>query len=142
MIHFGLAPVPWINKFGYRKLEPFEVHAMLVAVLSQRTVFLRLTSHLAGLSGGSSRCEWSSNTCPSLLNKQCNGERYCPPNNFVDACSQSQNFESTMRWREDANELMATAMLDQVLYPVPWYLKGLVAHVFTSIVDWDSKRLF
>lgn len=28
IIHFGLAPVPWINKFGYRKLEPFEVQAM------------------------------------------------------------------------------------------------------------------
>jgi hypothetical protein len=28
IIHFGRAPVPWINRFGYRKLEPFEVHAM------------------------------------------------------------------------------------------------------------------
>ncbi|KAK4506525.1 hypothetical protein PRZ48_000257 [Zasmidium cellare] len=28
VIHFGLAPVPWINRFGYRKLEPFEVEAL------------------------------------------------------------------------------------------------------------------
>lgn len=28
VIHFGLAPVSWINRFGYRKLEPFEVQAM------------------------------------------------------------------------------------------------------------------
>jgi hypothetical protein len=48
-----------------------------------------------------------------------------------------QNFEQTFRWREDANEKMADAMLDQVLYPVPRPLKGLVQHVFASIVDWD-----
>lgn len=28
MIYFGLAPVPWINKSGWRKLEPFEMHAI------------------------------------------------------------------------------------------------------------------
>jgi hypothetical protein len=34
---------------------------------------------------------------------------------------------------------MAMAMLNQVLYPVPGPLKNLVARVFVSIVDWDSK---
>ncbi|KAF2764538.1 hypothetical protein EJ03DRAFT_339718 [Teratosphaeria nubilosa] len=28
VIHFGVAPIPWINKFGYPKLEPFEEHAI------------------------------------------------------------------------------------------------------------------
>jgi hypothetical protein len=28
IIHFGFAPVSWINRFGYRQLEAFEVHAM------------------------------------------------------------------------------------------------------------------
>lgn len=31
------------------------------------------------------------------------------------------------------------AMLGQVLYPIPGPLKGFVARVFASIVDWDSK---
>lgn len=37
---------------------------------------------------------------------------------------------------------MAMAMLSQVLYPVPRPLKGFVARVFASIVDWDSKHNF
>lgn len=32
---------------------------------------------------------------------------------------------------------MAMAMLNQVLYPVPGPLKGFVAQVFASIVEWD-----
>lgn len=31
------------------------------------------------------------------------------------------------------------AMLNQVLYPIPKPMKGFVAQVFVSIVDWDSK---
>jgi hypothetical protein len=30
-------------------------------------------------------------------------------------------------------------MLNQVLYPIPGPLKGFVAQVFASVVDWDSK---
>jgi hypothetical protein len=57
----------------------------------------------------------------------------------VSGANKKQNFEKTFRWREDANETMAMAMLNQVLYPVPDPLKNLVARVFVSIVDWDSK---
>lgn len=35
--------------------------------------------------------------------------------------------------------MMAMAMLNQVLYPVPGFLKGFVAHAFASIVEWDSE---
>ncbi len=59
-----------------------------------------------------------------------------------DVAKDGQNFENTFRWREDANEVMAMAMLNQVLYPVPGPLKGFVAQVFVSIVDWDSKSHF
>lgn len=54
---------------------------------------------------------------------------------------QKQNFEKTFRWREDANENMATAMLDQVLYPVPGPFKSFVARGFASTVDWDSELI-
>lgn len=44
-----------------------------------------------------------------------------------------------MRWRDPANKVMAMAMLWQVLYPVPGFLKGFVAKVIASILHWDSK---
>lgn len=62
------------------------------------------------------------------------GEECCGKSSDKD-----KKFENTFRWRQDSNELMATAMLSQVLYPIPSLLKGFVARVFVSIVDWDSE---
>jgi outer membrane protein assembly factor BamD (BamD/ComL family) len=28
IIHFAFSPIDWVNKFGYRQLEAFEVHAV------------------------------------------------------------------------------------------------------------------
>ena len=103
IIHFGLAPVPWINRFGYRKLEPFEVNAIWVL--------------------------WRENACRM-------GVKYVPET-LEQAMEWRKNFEKTFRWREDANEIMATAMLDQVLYPIPRSLKNFVVRIFVSIIDWD-----
>lgn len=61
------------------------------------------------------------------------------PRDLDQALEWKKNFEKTFRWREDANEVMALAMLNQVLYPIPGPLKSFVAQVFVSIVDWDSK---
>lgn len=61
------------------------------------------------------------------------------PKTLDQALEWKSKFEKTFRWREDANEVMAMAMLNQVLYPIPGPLKGFVAQVFVSIVDWDSK---
>ncbi|KAH9823627.1 Glutathione S-transferase [Teratosphaeria destructans] len=104
VIHFGVAPIPWINKFGYRKLEPFEVHAIWIL---WREIGVRM------------------------------GVRYMPQT-YEQACEWRKNFESIHRWIDPANHIMAMAMLSQVLYPVPRALRGLVAHVFASIVDWDK----
>lgn len=30
IIHLGFNPILWVNRFGYRQLEPFEVHAAWV----------------------------------------------------------------------------------------------------------------
>ncbi|KAF2171333.1 hypothetical protein M409DRAFT_18448 [Zasmidium cellare ATCC 36951] len=103
VIHFGLAPVPWINRFGYRKLEPFEVQALWVL--------------------------WREVACRF-------GCRYVPKT-LEHALEWRKNFETTMRWRDPANEVMAMAMLWQVLYPVPRFLKSFVAKVVASILDWD-----
>jgi len=67
------------------------------------------------------------------------GADYTIDESLCEWANKKQNFEKTFRWREDANETMAMAMLNQVLYPVPGPLKNLVARVFVSIVDWDSK---
>ncbi|KAK5045932.1 hypothetical protein LTR84_008718 [Exophiala bonariae] len=104
MILFGLAPIPWINRFGYRKLEPFEEHAIWTL--------------------------WREVACRM-------GIKYIP-RTLEQAKEWRRQFERTLRWREDANEVMASAMLDQVLYPIPGPLKGFVAQVFVSIVDWDK----
>lgn len=99
-----------------------------------------------GLYGGSWVVVWGSNTFLRLLTKLWNGERCVQIKTqctiyavFVDVFNTWKNFEDTFRWREDANETMAMAMLDQVLYPIPKPLKSFVAQVFVSIVDWDSK---
>lgn len=80
---------------------------------------------------------------PKTLEQANEWRRVCLDSQQTFACRDrtklQQNFERTFRWREDANEIMASAMLDQVLYPIPGPLKGFVAQVFASIVDWDSK---
>lgn len=48
-----------------------------------------------------------------------------------------QNFETTCRWHEDANEVAALAMLNEIIYSLPDVLKPFARKVFAFIVDWD-----
>jgi len=107
MIHFGFAPVAWINRFGYRQLEDFEIHALWVI--------------------------WREIACRM-------GVKYIPKT-VEQAQLWRTNFEKSCRWREDANEMMATAMINQIIYPVPRTYHNFMRKLVVSILDEDIVQL-
>jgi hypothetical protein len=100
-----------------------------------------LTEISAGSCGARSDAVLVSSIFPTRSSRLSSGARYVVRTWMAVSglADKAQNFETTFRWREDANELMATAMLDQILYPIPKPFKGLVAQIFTSLIDYDSK---
>ncbi|KAH9214158.1 hypothetical protein DL95DRAFT_524084 [Leptodontidium sp. 2 PMI_412] len=103
IIHFSEIPVQWINKFGYRSLEGFEVQAMWVL--------------------------WRELGCSM-------GVKYIPET-LEQAKEWRKNFETTCRWREDANEEAGMAMMNEIIYSVPSLLKPFARKLIVSILDKD-----
>ncbi|KAL2069645.1 hypothetical protein VTL71DRAFT_14324 [Oculimacula yallundae] len=103
IIHFSQAPVQWISRFGYRKLEGFEVQAMWIL--------------------------WRELACSM-------GVKYIPKS-LEQAIEWRKNFESTCRWREDANEEAGMAMMNEIIYVVPSILKPFARKLIVSILDED-----
>lgn len=46
-------------------------------------------------------------------------------------------FEKSCRWREDANEVAAMAMMNEILYPIPGILKPFARKLVASMLDQD-----
>lgn len=52
-----------------------------------------------------------------------------------------QEFEKECRWPCDENEQAGMAMMNELIYSVPGFLKPLFRMVVVSILDWDIVAL-